>query len=134
MRFAHFFLIALISIGVAVRVEAEGQSVERKLPSAAEKQQTVADWKFVRERLGVPPLIRDEKSAIRVVRALLMAQRPRTPMAGEDRWFALCQARLSKDEWVVSSRGAPHTTTQCLGAMIVEISAKDGRWLGADWF
>jgi hypothetical protein len=80
-----------------------------------------------------PPIITDARSAIRIARAMELAQRPDDPMIkSEADWEAHCTAKLVNGVWSVTDKG-PHAprTGYFTGAAAIFIGAQDGRYLGA---
>ncbi len=87
------------------------------------------------------PLVQDAQSAIRIARALKLAQRPNNrAIFSEAQWQENCQAKLVDGVWhvtpkvLVASHNHPDITGPaplfCSGAAVFNVGAQDGRFLG----
>ncbi len=87
------------------------------------------------------PLVQDAQSAIRIARALALAERPDDrAILSEAQWQANCQAKLVDGVWhvmpkaLVTSHNHPDITgpapLYCSGAAVFDVGAQDGRYMG----
>jgi len=82
-----------------------------------------------------PPIVKDERSAIRIAWALMHAKWP-TGWQAEDeaKWARNCQATLYGGVWFVRNKGPAGVAGPCTGPMVVGIGEKDGGWRGYAYF
>jgi len=101
----------------------------------------VAEVRPVTMRQPNEPLVQDAQSAIRIARALSLAERPDDgAILSEAQWQANCQAKLLKGVWhvtpkaLVTSHNHPDITgpvpLYCSGAASFDVGAQDGRYMG----
>jgi hypothetical protein len=87
------------------------------------------------ESYGGPPIVKDERSAIRIARALMLARWPTGPWADDEaKWARNCQATLHSGVWLVRNRGPAGVAGRCTGPMVVGVGEKDGGWRGYAYF
>jgi hypothetical protein len=128
-----FFLIA--GVTGAWSIATVPPVAANKVPSTAPINSNVGPYAWTGE-----PVIKDEKSAILVARALRVAANPDDGgILSEAQWLTNCRAELKDGVWWVRYRGRPATMHSphegpepgyCSGATVFYVGAKDGRYMG----